>query len=146
MIRMRSSDQAKLLVRLVQCTAGTALAFMGMVNVRSYAGDFAYTNNNGTLTITRYTGPGGDLTIPSSINGMLVTTIADGSFAWNTTLTKVTIPDSVTNLLDGPLYQAGCLGAFNGCSSLTNVTIGKSVTAQRVFPGQLSGGGHLWDF
>jgi hypothetical protein len=101
---------------------------MGMLNVRTYAGDFAYTNNNGVLTITGYSGPGGDVTIPSSINGMIVDTIADGSFAWNTTVTKVTIPDTVTALLDGPLYQAGCLGAFNGCTSLTNVVIGKGLT------------------
>src|SRR5262245_7898791 len=113
---MRSSEQANVIVRLIHCcsAAGTALAVMAMVNARSHAEDFAYTNNNGAITVTGYSGPGGDVTIPSSINGLLVTTIADGAFAFNSTLTKVTIPDSVTNLLDGPLYQAGCLGAFNG--------------------------------
>ena len=119
---MRSSGQPNVLA-----AAGTALAFMTMVNARSHGEDFAYTNNNGGITITGYSGPGGDVTIPSSINGLHVTTIADGAFAWNSTLTKVTIPDSVTTLLDGPLYQAGCLGAFNGCTSLTNVVIGKGL-------------------
>src|SRR5579859_3780204 len=37
---------------------------------------FNYTNNgDGTATITEYTGPGGDVTIPGTINGLLVTTI-----------------------------------------------------------------------
>ncbi len=34
--------------------------------------------NNGTITITGYTGPGGDVSIPSEINGLPVTTIDDG--------------------------------------------------------------------
>ena len=34
-----------------------------------------YTINNGTITITEYTGPGGAVTIPSTINGLPVTSI-----------------------------------------------------------------------
>jgi len=30
---------------------------------------FTFTTNNGTITITGYTGPGGDVTIPSWTNG-----------------------------------------------------------------------------
>jgi len=127
---MRSSDQPNTLVRLIHCwsAVGAALPFFAMVSVRSQAEDFAYTNNNGALTITGYSGSGGDVTIPRSINGMPVTTIADGSFAYNTNLTKLTIPDSVTNMLDGPLTWYGCEGAFVGCTSLTNVVIGKGLT------------------
>jgi hypothetical protein len=40
------------------------------------AQDYAYTTNNGTITITKYIGPGGDVTIPSRINGLPVTSIA----------------------------------------------------------------------
>jgi hypothetical protein len=39
---------------------------------------FNYTTNNGTITITGYTGPGGDVTIPSATNGLPVTSIGSG--------------------------------------------------------------------
>jgi hypothetical protein len=34
---------------------------------------FTYTTDNGTITITRYTGPGGAVAIPGAINGLPVT-------------------------------------------------------------------------
>ena len=34
---------------------------------------FTYTTNNGQMTITRYTGPGGAVVIPTTINGRPVT-------------------------------------------------------------------------
>jgi hypothetical protein len=80
--------------------------------------EFDYTNTNGTITITGYTGPGGAVIIPSKISGLPVTGIGDGAF-YNVFLTSVTIPDSVTGIGD---Y------AFNYCASLTNVTIPASVT------------------
>jgi hypothetical protein len=36
---------------------------------------FNHTISNGAITITGYTGPGGAITIPSSINGLPVTSI-----------------------------------------------------------------------
>ena len=39
---------------------------------------FTWTTNNGTITITGYTGPGGAVIIPSTITGRLVTTIGNG--------------------------------------------------------------------
>ena len=41
---------------------------------------FTYTNNNGAITITGYTGPGGDVTIPDTISGLPVTSIGDYAF------------------------------------------------------------------
>jgi hypothetical protein len=70
-----------------------------------------YTTNNGTVTITRYTGPDTSWIIPSTINGLPVTSI--GSFL-NTSLTNVTIPSTVTNV-------AG--GAFSGWYSLTTIKV-----------------------
>jgi len=72
---------------------------------------FNYTNNgNGTCTITGYTGPGGAVTIPNSIGGLIVVSIGDRAFENNSSLTSVTIPSSVTNIGD---Y------VFGSCYSLT---------------------------
>ena len=61
---------------------------------------FNYTTNNGTITITGYTGPGGAVTIPDTINGLPVTSIGDYAFCNCTSLTSVTIPNSVTSIGD----------------------------------------------
>ena len=55
------------------------------------------------------------ITIPDS-----VTSIGEWAFAYCSSLTSVTIPNSVTSIE---------YGAFSGCSSLTSVTIGNSVTS-----------------
>lgn len=81
---------------------------------------FTYTNINGTITITGYTGLGGAVTIPDTINGGSVTGIGYQAFWEKEKLTSVTIPDSVTSIGDG---------AFASATSLTNVTIGNGVTS-----------------
>ena len=80
---------------------------------------FNYTLNNGAITITGYTGPGGDVTIPATINGYPVTSIGSYAFYGINSLTSVTIPNSVTSI--------GSY-AFEYCTSLTSVTIPNSVT------------------
>ena len=39
---------------------------------------FNFTTNNGTITITKYTGTGGDVTIPDTTNGLPFTSVAYG--------------------------------------------------------------------
>ena len=77
------------------------------------------TNDDDTITITRYTGPGGDVTIPNAMNGLPVTSIGDYAFFHCTSLTDITIPNSVTSIGQD---------AFFYCTSLTNVMIPDSVT------------------
>src|SRR5690349_10424788 len=60
---------------------------------------FTFTTNiDGTLNIAKYTGSGGAVTIPSTTNGLPVTSIGLYAFAVNNSLTNVTIPNSITNI------------------------------------------------
>lgn len=81
---------------------------------------FEYIIEDNYVTITGYLGTGTDVAIPSEIEGFPVTNIGDCAFEKCTSLTYVTIPDSVTSIGD---Y------AFNGCSSLISITIPNSVTS-----------------
>src|SRR5512146_191285 len=59
---------------------------------------FSCTTNNGTITIAKYTGPGGEVTIPDTITGLPVTTIGTRAFLSATNVTSVTMGTSVTNI------------------------------------------------
>jgi hypothetical protein len=141
---MKGLHQSKLFGQYLKTciVTGVALVLFLMFIGAAHAQDFTYTNNNGSITITGYTGPGGAVNIPATIDGLPVTAIGDwafyaksltsvgipssitsiGDYAFDSCfgLTSVTIPDSVTNL---GVY------AFPWCYSLTNVTIGNNVTA-----------------
>jgi hypothetical protein len=80
---------------------------------------FNYTVTNGTITITGYTGPGGVVNIPGTINGLPVTAIGNYAFDNIRNITSVAIPDGVTSI--------GAL-AFNFCMGLTRVTLGNGLT------------------
>ena len=56
---------------------------------------FNYTTNNGAITITGYTGPAGAVSIPSTINGLPVTSVGQQAFFF-AGVTSVSIPGSVT--------------------------------------------------
>jgi len=108
---------------------------------------FTFTTNNGSLTITGYTGSGGSVAIPATINGIPVANIGSGAFAGtflhpNTTLTSVIIPNSVSTIQDEAFYTCTALTnaviscgviiigpyAFNQCSALNGLVIPDSVT------------------
>ena len=80
---------------------------------------FDYTTNNGTITITGYTGPGGAVAIPDTINSLPVTSIREYVFYNNSSVTSVTIPNSVSSI---------GYSAFHGCTSLKSVTMPSSIT------------------
>ena len=81
---------------------------------------FSYVTNNGTITITKFTGPGGVVVIPDTINGLPVTSIGATAFYQSFNLTNVTIPDSVTSIGSN---------AFYNCTGLISVTIGTNVAS-----------------
>ncbi len=113
--------------------------------VAAQEADYTFTTNNGTITITWYTGPGGVVTIPDMFNGLPVTSIGDYAFGYRSSMTSITIPNSVISI--GFRAFFGCpvltsitipnsvtnIGgeAFAGCSSLTNIMIPNSVTSIR---------------
>ena len=68
-----------------------------------------------TVTITKYTGTESTVILPSTISSWPVTKIGEAAFQDNTTITSVTIPDSVTEI---------GANAFAGCTNLTSVTYG----------------------
>jgi hypothetical protein len=79
---------------------------------------FVYTTNNGTITITGYTGFDWVLTIPDTINGLPVTRIGSEAFE-NTIVFTVRIGNRVTDIETKAFYE---------CTGINNVTIPGSVT------------------
>ena len=121
----------------------TALPLAGVTAFAATSGDFEYTIlEDGTAEITGYTGSAITLEIPSKLDTYTVTSIGDSAFAYNNSLTSVTIPDSVTRIDSGAFYECYNLtsvkigngvtsigdSAFLECHSLTSVTIPDSVT------------------
>ncbi len=97
-----------LLCLMVAAATSSALQF----------GDFIYTTDGAVVTITGYLGIGGAV-VPKMIDGKFVTTVGDSAFEFCTSLTSITIPNSVRTIGDSAFYQ---------CTSLTSVTLGNSVT------------------
>jgi hypothetical protein len=103
---------------------------------------FDYTiNPDGTITISRYFGSEGAVTVPPMIDGYLVTGIGEGAFYDETNLTSVTVPDGVKSIGDSAFtfcnnlqtvtlgYNLANIGnsAFWGCNSLTSVALQRNV-------------------
>ncbi len=77
------------------------------------SGDYTYTTSSQGITITKYNGTESELVIPEKIDGMIIAAIGESAFAFNTSLTSVSIPENVKSV---------GTKAFNGCSKLTTVS------------------------
>jgi hypothetical protein len=73
-----------------------------------------FITNSGSITITKYTGSDGNVTIPSTTNALPVTCIGSFAFQFCTSLTSITIPSSVTNI---GWY------AFGSCTSMSAINV-----------------------
>ena len=98
----------------------SVLWLSGRCSGQTYDG-FGYSVSGSEITITNYTGPGGAVTVASSIPGVngTVTSIGEDAFALCGNLTNVTIGNGVTSIGDA---------AFLTCTNLTSVTIPSGVT------------------
>ncbi len=85
---------------------------------------FTYTKHEDIVEITGCDESATEVIIPSEIDGLPVKWIGDSAFRSCSSLTSVTIPDSVTSI---------GLFSFYGCS-LTEITIPKSVTSIGMWP------------
>ena len=76
-------------------------------------------NDDGTISITGYTGSDTSLTIPSTIYGKTVKSIAANAFKNNTQITNIEISNGISSIGES---------AFAYCSKLESVTLPGSVT------------------
>ncbi len=82
-----------------------------------------YTLNN-EVYISKYTGTGGNITIPGSIGNLPVVHINDSVFKDNTTLTSVVMSTGLKTI---------GTSAFDGCTNLKSVTIPNTVTTIKLW-------------
>ena len=107
------------------------------------SGDFEYyINEDGTATISAYSGDAVRLKVPDKIDGYMISSIGDKAFYLCKSLTDITIPDSVTSIGNEAFFRCGSLAniaipdsvsnigdnAF-ASSALTSITIHDSVTS-----------------
>jgi len=93
---------------------------MMAIQTKATSPETDFTFDSATHTITGYVGSGGDVDIPPTISGVSVEHIGNSTFLNQTTVTSVTIPDSVTSIE----YDA-----FFNCTALKSITIPNSVTS-----------------
>lgn len=96
------------------------LLFFNSTVQAAVVGDYSYIVTDGKAQITKYTGTGRIIAIPSTIDGFPVTSIGGRAFDNCTRLTNITIPQSVTSMGEW---------AFAGCTGLTTINIPKGVTS-----------------
>ena len=121
----------------------TGCMFLSSSAFADQDGDYTYTVSGGNATITGYTGAGGPISIPATLGGYPVVAIGDYVFRYNSNLTSVTFPDSLTSI--GNYAFAECTGltsvgtipggvtsigeaVFSSCTGLTSISVEASNT------------------
>ncbi len=104
------------------------------------AEDFSYEeNDDGTITITKYTGSDTAVVIPETIEGKSVTRIGDSAFERRSGITSIELPSSLTSIGEFAFSRCSSLisikipagvvnignSAFSYCASLTSIVVEK---------------------
>ena len=124
-VKDRRNGGLRILVGLLKLTA-PVIVLMTSVPAGYGQHTFTYTNEGGTITITKYIGyrigdafyVNVDVIIPAEIDGLPVTRIGDRAFQ-QLEIPSAAIPDSVTTIGNYAFYH---------CQKLNSVTIGNGVT------------------
>ena len=104
--------------RLVLSVVCALFALLTLCALCETSGDFEYTlSEDGTAVITSYFGNDTVLNIPEELDGHSVSGIGDEAFYCCTSLTEVTIPDSVTAIAYDAFYDCPNLIATVGRNS-----------------------------
>ena len=106
-------------------TVFLAVALFALMAVGVYAqteADFGVSKSadGKSITIDEYKGKATAVNIPARIQNLPVTVIGDQAFSSNSSITSVTIPNTVTSI---------GRGAFAGCAYLTSITFQGSIPA-----------------
>jgi len=121
---------------------GTCLVVTPITVSADQDGDYIYTIINSEATITKYTGAGGKITIPSTLGGYKTVAIGYQAFYYCTSLISVAIPNNVTTIGYQAFYSCTSLSsiilpnsittigdnAFSYCSSLSSINLGYNLT------------------
>jgi BspA type Leucine rich repeat region (6 copies) len=91
---------------------------------------FIFTTNDGTITITEYIGPGGDVIIPDTTNDLPITSVAEDAFFKCESVTSVTIGTNVTSIGQNAFFQCTSLASVTIPASVTNIGAGPCIDCQ----------------
>ena len=97
-----------------------SLFFVSASAANKTVGDFVFSVNGTSATLTEYKGSDADVVIPSKVGTAKVTAIGNEAFWANKTMKTISIPSTVTVI---------GTAAFNECSSLTKVVLPSKTVA-----------------
>ena len=99
----------------------TSVPLMALNSFAASSGDYEYELlKDGTAQIKHYKGSETEIEIPSEIDGHRVTFISSGAFKGCTSLTSVTIPDSITEIYPFVLDECDSLCTINVAANNMN--------------------------
>ena len=113
----------KLIPVLLSLLMALAVAVPAFADTVYTEGALNYTIADESITITGYFGKDAEVTVPASIAGTPVNTIAAGAFAHNESVKKVNLPDTITSVEEGAFaagitvnYQSNVVGGGTSIS------------------------------
>ena len=98
----------------VRLYGGLLLVLLLTAKAAAQSQDFSYITNNGEITITGYTGPGGTVSVPSAINQLPVTGLGPDAFLSGSQMTSLSLPSTLKSI---------AVFEFQYCANLTSITV-----------------------